>query len=278
MVEHLRRHTSYLGPKQSGVKVLYEETLGHAMPYDDVFQMTVSDRLARYLSVIVKVKMGSRPRFVHRETGSSYLVPTFGDLKEAFGLMETGGSNIRPYLVEMYNLVFYPLYAIETAPRTDSSKFGNTVLKEPHKGIRVQEIIECAKELLHRTISNKDMHHKYLTPMADLGLINSVKSEIRGNEKIYYPADEEAERVHSLFPDSDLRLKITDKSLYPSKDVLEQSYSLSSKLLSEHTGKNEKNISDIYRLEDHEGNEITISELIDRYLPNPELCFNRHGR
>ena len=36
-----------------------------------------------------------------------------------------------------------------------------------------------------------------------------------------------------------------------------------------------ENISDIYRLEDHEGNEITISDLIDRYLSNPELCFKK---
>jgi hypothetical protein len=28
-------------------------------------------------------------------------------------------------------------------------------------------------------------------------------------------------------------------------------------------------------LEDHESKEITISELIERYLSNPELCFKR---
>ncbi len=34
-----------------------------------------------------------------------------------------------------------------------------------------------------------------------------------------------------------------------------------------------KNILDLYSLEDHDGNEITISEMIDKYLYNPELCF-----
>jgi hypothetical protein len=34
-----------------------------------------------------------------------------------------------------------------------------------------------------------------------------------------------------------------------------------------------KNIFEIYRLEDHLGNEITIGELVDKYLNNPELCF-----
>jgi hypothetical protein len=35
----------------------------------------------------------------------------------------------------------------------------------------------------------------------------------------------------------------------------------------------EKNIFDIYKLEDHTGKEITIEELVDKYLKNPELCF-----
>jgi hypothetical protein len=36
-----------------------------------------------------------------------------------------------------------------------------------------------------------------------------------------------------------------------------------------------KNIFDIYRLEDDEGNEISISDLIDRYLSDPETCFEK---
>ena len=77
---------------------------------DDVFQMTVSDRMARYLAIITKVKMSSRPRFVHKVTGAFYPIATFDDLKEAFSMMEMGGSNIRPYLVVMYNEVIFPLY------------------------------------------------------------------------------------------------------------------------------------------------------------------------
>ena len=56
----------------------------------------------------------------------------------------------------------------------------------------------------------------------------------------------------------------------PNKEAIEQSYGSRSKLLLEHRG---KNIFDTYRLEDHEGKEITVSELVDKYLSNPELCF-----
>ncbi len=34
-----------------------------------------------------------------------------------------------------------------------------------------------------------------------------------------------------------------------------------------------KNIFDTYRLEDPEGKEITISQLIDTYLSDPDTCF-----
>lgn len=271
IVEHLKAHTGFLGPKESGIRILFEETLSHAMPCDDVFQMTVSDRLARYLSIITTVKMCSRARFVNKITGAFYPVATFGDLKDAFSLMETGGSNIRPYLVAMYNEVIFPLYSEMGGPRKDIDEYGNVMLVEKYQGLRAQEIIEGAKEKLHFTISSKAIHYKYLIPMAELGLINWAKSEISGSEKIYYPSDPDSPKVHSLFPNGDLRLEITDLALYPWKENLEESYGFRSKQLLEGRGK--KNISEIYKLEDYEGNEITISELIDKYLSNPELCF-----
>jgi hypothetical protein len=102
-------------------------------------------------------------------------------------------------------------------------------------------------------------------------LLNWQKSIIKGSEKIFMPSNIDAPRVFSMFPDTnDLRLEVTDKSFYPSKDVIEQSYGSLSKLSSE---RGVKNIFDIYRLEDHEGKEITVSELVDRYLSNPDLCF-----
>jgi hypothetical protein len=140
--------------------------------------------------------------------------------------------------------------------------------------LRVQEIIDGAKEILHFTISAKEIHYKYLIPMAELGLINWAKSVLKGSEKIYYPADVDSPKVHSMFSDSnDLRLVVTDKEFYPSKEMIEQSYGFSSKLSSEHTSKNRENILEIYRLEDHQEDEITVSELVKRYLSSPELCF-----
>jgi hypothetical protein len=217
MVEHLKAHTKFLEPKESGVKILFEETLSHAMPCNDVFQMTVSDRLARYLSIITKVRMCSRPRIVHKTTGAFYPIATFEDLREAFNLMETGGSNIRPYLVAMYNEVIFPLYSEMDGPRKDLDAYGNVLLVEKYKGLRAQEVIDRAKETLHLTISSKEIHYKYLIPMSELGLINWARSVLKGSEKIYYPSDSDSPKVHSLFPDGDLRLEVIDLAFYPWK-------------------------------------------------------------
>lgn len=58
-----------------------------------------------------------------------------------------------------------------------------------------------------------------------------------------------------------MRLIVTEKSLFPTKYNIEQSYRIRSKL-SSNSGV-EKNIFDIYKLEDHTGKEITIGELVD---------------
>ena len=202
IVDLLKDHTKHLGAKESGVRILFEETLSHAMPCNDVFQMTVSDRMARYLAIITKVKMSSRPRFVHKITGAFYPISTFDDLKEAFSLMEMGGSNIRPYLVVMYNEVIFPLCSQIDEPRVDKNEHGDIIAKERYKGLRVQEIIEGAKDILHFTISAKEMYNKYLTPMVELGLINWQKSELKGSEKIFMPANVDAPKVFSMFPDT----------------------------------------------------------------------------
>lgn len=223
IVSKLIEHSNNLGPKQSGVKIPFESALGHAMPCNNVFEMTVSDRTARYLSIITKVNMDNRPRFVNKQTGAFYPVSTFEDLKETFRLMEMGGSNVRPYIVAMYNQVIFPLYCKIEEPRADKDENGNVMARERHKGLRVQEIIDGATNILGFTPSASEMYSKYLSPMVELGLLNWTKSVLKGNEKIYSPSDPTADTVFSLFPDStDLRLSITDSTFYPSKEVLEK--------------------------------------------------------
>ncbi len=277
LVDKLIDHSNYLGFKESGVIIPFIRTLVKILPSDDVFMMTVGDRFARYLAIVTKSRMDSRARFVRRDTGAFYPISTFADLKETLELMESAGGNVRSYLAVFYNTVLVPFCDAMEKPGEDVVEVdGKSVViaKQSRKGRTVPELIEQTKLILGFTPSRTEMHNKYLTPMINLGLINWERSVKKGSENIYFAADEDAKKVFTLFPDcdmDDLKLVVKDQEYYPSKNVLEKDYGLNSILTVQQGGS--KNIFDTYRLEDHEGHEITISELIDTYLSNPEICF-----
>jgi hypothetical protein len=274
LIDKLIDHSNYLGFKESGILIPFIRTLANILPSDEVFMMTVGDRFARYLAIVTKSRMDSRPRFVRKDTGAFFPISTFADLKETFELMESAGGNVRSYLAIFYNTVLVPFCDAMDKPGEDLSDDGVIIAKQSRKGRTAAELIEQTKLMLGFTPSRTEMHNKYLTPMLNLGLINWEKNVKKGSEHIYFPADEDAKKVFTLFPDcdmNDLKLVVKDKDHYPSKNVLEKDYGLNSILTVQQGGS--KNIFDIYRLEEHEGNEITISKLIDNYLSDPETCF-----
>jgi hypothetical protein len=59
----LVNHSKHFEPKETGIKIPFIESIPYGIPGDpnDVWGMTVMDRLIRYLAVITKVNMDSRP-------------------------------------------------------------------------------------------------------------------------------------------------------------------------------------------------------------------------
>ena len=95
-----------------------------------------------------------------------------------------------------------------------------------------------------------------------------------GRENVYFPADKDLTKVFSLFTDSeDHRLTISEPAFYPRTYVLEQNFS--SFVNYEAEGGLEKNVFRKYRLEDADGTEITVHELVQKYLYNPQVCFKK---
>ena len=82
----LVNHSKYFEPKETGVKIPFVESIPNSIPGDpnDVWGMTVMDRLIKYLAVITKINMDSRPRLIDLEMeGKFYPIATFADLNEA---------------------------------------------------------------------------------------------------------------------------------------------------------------------------------------------------
>ena len=70
--------------------------------------MTVTERIRKYLAVVAKIRMDSRPRLVNKNTGAFYIIPTFDHLRTVLDLIDKAGSNIRPYQTEWYEKIFIP--------------------------------------------------------------------------------------------------------------------------------------------------------------------------
>ena len=85
--------------------------------------------------------------------------------------------------------------------------------------------------------------------------------------------------VFSLFnngDNKDFKLKLKDSVLYPSPELLEENLTLEPEVKTidqKHHAKDPSKKNKIYRLEDHDGTEISAKELVKRYLSNPEICF-----
>jgi hypothetical protein len=271
LVDKLKYHTKYLGAKESGVKIPFVQSIANSIPSDDVWSMTVMDRMMRYLSIITKVNIDARPRFVNIETGAVYPISTFEDLKETLELMERGGSNIRPYIAEWYNKVFKPAYN-ELPEEPKNKVVGDTTKTEERKGLTSNELAQKTKEILKIPKPNADeILKKYVYPLQNQGIIDNVQSQINKNNNLYFPSDEE-QNIFSLFSNNDFRLNVRDNAFYPSTTVLENliSESIEEKHHAEDPLEKIKN----YRLLDHEGKEIlSPKELVERYLSNPETCF-----
>jgi hypothetical protein len=296
--DKLLEHSKPLKPKESGVKISFTKSIAygiHRGQDTSEWSMTVMDRMMRYLAIITKINMDSRPRIVDTETAKFYPISTFADLKETLELMAVASTMLRPYIANWYNIVFLPAckeLADEPRKLTKEveAEYGQkteiTIMQENEIGLTSKELAEKTYEILGMPLSVREVRDQYLYPLVNMGVINSTRSVINKSENLYSPVEDS---VFSLFDnDADFRLKMTDCKLYPDKSFLEEEFRTIVKHEDKWGVKNGKNEhsengnsdngqrqkqTQRYRLLDADGIEIIASEMIDRYLNDPETCF-----
>ena len=274
IVDKLIDHSKLLRPKESGVKIAFGESISHGMEDNSTeWSMTVMDRLMRYLTIITKVNMDFRPRILDTVTGKYYPISTFEDLKETLQLMVMASSILRPYLVEWYNRVFLPSFReLEGQPNKRYTDTGRVVESELYSGLTTEQLANKTFDILNHRINIENVRNQYLYPLRTLGIINIVKSSINGNEIIAFPVEDGS--VYSIFEDErDLRLTITNYKLFPTKKLLEEAFRTFVKHDVREGEEKNINFGDRFRLVDHDGIDLSVNELIDRYLSNPLICF-----
>jgi hypothetical protein len=228
LVEKLKNHSKYLKPKESGIKIPFIGSI--SIPNNDVWSMTVTDRMMRYLTIITKVNLDSRPRLVRKDNPNLFLpIATFEDFKETLELMERGGSNIRPYIAEWFNQVFLPTHKAENGEfrsKTIGTGEKAITIDENYVAVTSTQLREKTKQVKGIIISSDELRQKFTDPLVNLGIIEKTKSEIKKSENIYFPVDEKGENIFSLFGNSDLRLHVKDSNLYPCKELIQNSFKL----------------------------------------------------
>jgi hypothetical protein len=267
--EKLRHHSSFLDQKgrETGIKIYFWQSLHYAIPAEDPWSMTVTDRIIMYLSVYAKIRMDFRPRLVNKETGAFYIIPIFEDLKDTFDIMDRGGSNVRFYIAEWYEKVFVPAIKAMNGQPKEILQDGKPIGNESHVGFTSGDLAKLTNE------GSKRIRDDFLYPLYNCGLVDCVRSDDDLREKLWFPVNDQ-DKAFSLFDNNkDKRLKITNPLFYPSINVLED-FSRNSKIYdAERSIENKKNFSEIYKLEDYDGIEITEHELFEKYFSNPEICF-----
>ncbi len=286
IVNKLMEHSQGLDSKESGIKIPFYESIVHclnsgAREEANEWVMTVMDRMMRYLTIITKVNMDSRPKIIDTEEGIFYPIAMFDDLKETLQLMSIASSAIRPYIANWYNKAFLQAFDnLGGKPQVYRDAFDRVIASEVEVGLTTKDLAEATKEYMHiPKPSRNEILRDYIYPLLNQGIINKSKSVINGKEIILSPAEEG--KIFSMFTDENdkekekgvihhHRLEINDSKFYPMKDVIEESYRFLSR---QYSRGGVKNNDKKYLLVDPDGNEITVKELIDRYLNNPETCF-----
>jgi len=274
LVKKLINHSKPFKPKESGTKIAFTKSIKNGIGGDpnDVWRMTVMDRLMRYLIIITKINMDSRPRSIDTETeGKFFPITTFEDLRETLQLMGVASSTLRPYVVEWYNQVFLPAFRDLGGEPNEFKVNGIPIEKENYVGVNYNQLAEKTSDVMHiAKPSSDELHKNYLYPLLNLGFINKTQSVVDRRANIYSPVEET--NIFTMFQNSqDFRLRITDPSLFPSRQVLEEHFRRIVKY------RHKEGDRSRYKLVDENGVEISVEELIDKYFNNPEICFFTEG-
>jgi hypothetical protein len=246
--------------KGNGVKVPYASILSSSMPTSDAWSMTILSRLLNYIGIITKVNIDSRPKLVDTETGVSYPISIYDDLKEALEIMKTASLSIRPYQQQWYNTVFLPAFEeLGPEPNIKTTEHETILAKESVVGLTTKQLADKMSKQ-GKTTSTTHIYENYLRPLTKQGVINSVRSVINGKENLYYPVNQENESNASMLPltEEDCRL-IINKS-FDEKNVLVESFRTLIERRSNGGGVNK------YKIIYIDASEISLTDLLEKYF------------
>jgi hypothetical protein len=254
-------------PNSTNVFIPFIESIEKSLPNSKASDITTADRLFHYLTIIPVANIDARPRLITKAKGD-FLLHTcpfalFEDLVESVYLMEIG-DGVRPYHAQWFNEIFLAAFNEKAEP---SSKNG---IEEESISLTTRELVAATNEIQKRMYSTQQIYENYIVPLINAGYIDRMPSNLDKRSYVFYPVMNAKQKIllEVNNPNNfahDKKIQVADFAIFPSreyliskiKEVLRYSYQS----------------NDLTRIEDHEGKEVSVEELVDRYFSNPEDCF-----
>jgi hypothetical protein len=268
-------------PGKNNVIIPFMDTIKESLPKQRAFDMTTTNRIGGFLSLLPMVNVDKRPRLIVRKKNEPSFLPqvipfaSFEDLQETMHLMEYA-NGVRPYILEWYNDVFLEAYNSKT---TEDSKFNSRgeLLTEKVIAVTTRELIDKTFEVQKKKLSTQQILQTHLRPLVNENIIDFVPSEIDKRARIYFPVASSPKKYNKLFISDKMnnfsqqpKIPVEDSTLYPDKEYIISKIEGILKYSSD---------SDLYvEIRDHKGKSITIEELANQYYPNPQDYFEQAGK
>jgi hypothetical protein len=263
-------------PGKNNVMIPFYEILTNSLPKEKAFDMTVANRFFSYLSLLPLIQIGKRPRlFVRKPENVTFQAMPFAlfeDLKETIFLMQYA-NGVRPYVLEWFYDVF------QTAFNGKTDKDWKTVYKgkeqvmifENRIALTTEDLVKKTYEVYNKTYTKKQILESYIKPLINQGYIDKVESELDHRASVYYPLINtiknrklfDSRQSNNLSQES--KIVVIDSAMFPDKQYV------TSKIQAV-LGYSARQ-GYFTKILDHEKNEITIEELIDKYYNNPDEYF-----
>jgi hypothetical protein len=277
--DEIRKVCDSIEPGKNNGLSPFNETVQISMQKQNPVDMTTANRLFGIMSLSSIVNIGKRPRILVRQEGNPIAQTIhfilFEDLKDAIYLMEYAVSGVRPYILERYQNVFLEAYNAKTECNSKIDSKDN-LIEENRIAVTTAELVDKTFEIEKKKLSTKQIYQTYITPLLNDNFIDSIHSELDKRAYIYFPIV--TSKYSKLFL-SDQRnnflqsnkVSVVNPALYPDKTYVNSEIQLVWRYYSENA-----NLKLKLGMVDHEGNEIIIDQLVDKYYRNPENYFSKN--
>ena len=196
----------------------------------------------------------------------------FEDLSESIFLMEYS-NGVRPYVLEWYYDVFLSTFESHKDVASKLKIFGKTeqLVYENRIAVTTSELIAKTKEVKARSCNSNQLLQTFVYPLMNQGYIDSVESELDHRAHIYFPVTTgkyikllQNDKYNILLQPN--KTHVRDSTVFPYKTYL---ISRIQGVLKYYYDEGIRAI-----LCDHEGKEISVENLVERYYNKPEDYFD----